>query len=118
MPEWYVKIFTVIFALLLFGYAIGFFSASFRHMRGFKIEINKRFMSLPFLMDGKKIEIEFRDMIKVERLETYEGDAIVIHSKSIKGYIELEQKWMNKKDFNNLFELLKSNIKTQLNLTE
>ncbi len=112
MPEWYVKIFTAIFAIMLYGYAYGFYSASFRNMRGFKIIIDKKVIILPFIINRKNVQIELEDIIKVEKLDNFEGETIAIHSETNKGFLELEEKWMKKEDFNSLFKLLKFN--TQL----
>jgi len=118
IPEWYVKIFTVIFSIMLFGYAYGFFLASFKNMKGYKVTINRDTITLPFLIEGKNIQLEYSDIVNVEKLEDFEGKTIVIHSKLNEGFIELEKKWMSRDDFYNLFNLLRNKANTYLKQTE
>jgi len=114
MPEWYVKIFTILFAIILFGYAYGFYSISFRNKKGFKVKVERNFIRLPFLIDKKNVQINLKDIVKVELLEDYIGKTIAIYSLSNNGFIELEKKWMKKDDFNDLFHFLKNKVSTQL----
>lgn len=111
IPEWYLKIIFSVFSIFLFGYAYGFFLLSFRSIKGYRILIRKHSLILPFTENGIKIEIFFDDIIKIQESEDYEGKVIEIHSKSKKGYIELEQKWMRKKEFESLSRILINKIK-------
>lgn len=110
MPEWYVKIFTILFAVMLFAYAYGFYSVSFRNRRGFRVKIDKNSISLPFKINKKVVRLDFRDIEKVEIFENFEGKSIAIFSESNNGFIELERNWMRKNDFNDLFSFLKNKV--------
>lgn len=115
MENWYEQVCTVLFALILYGYAIGFYLRSFKNYKGFKIEVNNQNIKLPFSINGENIELKLNKIIKVEKSKNFDGETIEIHSRLENNFIELEEKWMKKDDFKNIYHLLKNKAKQNKN---
>lgn len=110
-----VQVFAAFFALLFFAYAIGFYLRSFKNYKGFKIEIDNQIIKFPFSINGKNIQLKLDKINKVEKFENFEGETIEIYSKLENKFIELEEKWMKKDDFKNIYHLLKNKAKQNKN---
>lgn len=110
-----VQVFAAFFALLFFAYAIGFYLRSFKNYKGFKIEIDNQIIKFPFSINGKNIQLKLDKINKVEKFENFEGETIEIYSKLENRFIELEEKWMKKDDFKNIYHLLKNKAKQNKN---
>lgn len=108
----WIRIFMSFFSFLLFAIGILFSLRCFKGLIGFKIEILKNEINLPFNHKGNKILLRYRDIKEIDVYKTFDTEVISLKSK--KGFLEIEKSWMKKKNYIELLKILKekTNIKT------
>jgi len=109
--ELWFKLIMIVFSILFYGYSFMFYKRCFSNLKGFKIEINKSKVTLPFTKNNIRL---FFNLLEVRDIDVYQSfDTEVVEFKSNKGYLIIEKSWMRKKEYNEFLKILKDN--TSLN---